>query len=392
MNPQSQHFLFVVTFYSDLVGGHLLSALELGECLYNRGHTVGLLAKPFDLPDLTGTHIRLHKSPYKKSSVTSHIRRIRDIGTVVRKYQYNVLVAMEPYAARHAGIIAGLYGLPMIQILPGGRVPGRSAPLKLPGIVVFSQELFDGLQNQHNISPNDILLSRGRIDFKRFQEVPRSVNDHSLGFNDSSQRILAISRLTPEKSKALFALLDQVECAAAGRPVQLIIIGEGQARPRLEERAREISQRTGPAATIKFTGFLRVQPSHLRQADLVVGQGRTVLEAIAAGTPAAVSGSNGYHGLLTFATLPLLERTNLTGRSLPPKGDLLSDLQRLTEYRQNDFFSFRNKVIEMYDANSGARVIEEALALILARHSTPWQLRVQLTSAWAGELQRMCRY
>ncbi|MCI0521664.1 MAG: hypothetical protein L0Z70_15575, partial [Chloroflexi bacterium] len=111
---------------------------------------------------------------------------------------------------------------------------------------------------------------------------------------------------------------------------------------------------------IRFLGGFRVQPGHLRQAELVVGQGRTAIEAMASGVAAAVCGNDGYYGLLTAENLAELARSNLTGRGMAASGSLSADLAQLAS-RPRLVEEVYPAAYARYDASQGAQAIAAAL-------------------------------
>ena len=355
LSIKRKNILFVVSYQFMPIGGHLLSAISLAKQLRQEGHNVGLLVHPVTIPDFDNTEIRIHSSTYS-DSVIGKLRRSLDIYRTVGQYRYDVIVAMDSKAIRQS-FMALLRFVPYaVQVLPGGPLP-LLPPLRLPGILVFSEELFIGLQSHHKIRKENLILSQGRIDFPMYQRAVVDVNignNSLLGFDRQKTRVLAISRLPNLKAKAVSALLDQVEQVAQQEQVQLRIVGDGEARKALEKQAAAIVQSTQGRADIRFLGGFRVTATHLREADLVIGQGRTVLEALASGVPAAVCGNNGYCGLLTTNTFPALSKTNLTGRSTNLAGHLAEDLQYLEQYRRSELDLVFNLAVKTYGSESGS--------------------------------------
>jgi len=95
--------------------------------------------------------------------------------------------------------------------------------------------------------------------------------------------------------------------------VDLILAGDGDLRPSLEQQAREL----GVAARVHFLGVRRDVPNLLRAADVFAltsvseGASITVLEAMASGVPSVVTNVGGN---------PELVRHELEGL-LVPRGD-----------------------------------------------------------------------
>lgn len=355
--------LLVVSHHFTTVGGHALSAAAIARELSRSGYQVGLLIDPIAIPDLTSGEFVVHPCLYRQG-VEGPLFRALDILRVMGNFRYDILVAMDWRAAQQAALAVSVYRPYLIQVLAGGRVQ-QCPPVALPGIIVFSEELQLALQSVHGISKQYLVLSPGRVDFAQFLREAQSVRlAKDPSFPQRVTRILTISRLACEKAPAIEQLFEQVARVARYQPVDLLVIGDGKARAQLEQSANLIMSAAAGPLNIRFLGGWRVSAQDVLQADMVVGQGRTVIEAVAWGVPAAVCGVDGYFGLLTCNTLPELARTNLTGRFLDWRSDLLADLQALAAYRAVEFPAIRDTCSAMYDVHRSVEGIEEAVARI----------------------------
>jgi len=294
----------------------------------------------------------LYQVPYP-----AFIGRPVALNKLVRNQQYDVIVSMDVGAAWHAALAAIAAGTPIIQIIAGGPVP-RFPIIHLPGIIVFSQELYDGIPLVQGIPQDYLVLSAGRIDFSYFENVVIVNGYRDFGFTKNISSVLLVSRMHFGKHEAIQALFEQIKEVARLREIQLVVVGEGDARSILEAQAAQIVEQSKGRARIIFMGGFRITPSDLRQADLVIGQGRTVVEALASGVPAGVCGSSGYFGLLTPTSLPILVKTNLTGRGIQNQATLLEDLERLDFHKAHEFDEVHRMAFDIYDVSHGARTIE----------------------------------
>jgi glycosyltransferase involved in cell wall biosynthesis len=97
--------------------------------------------------------------------------------------------------------------------------------------------------------------------------------------------LLSAGRLEPQKDFA--TLVRAVARLGCERPCELVILGEGVERPRLEALACEL----GIAERVHLPGFSKRAPAAMRRADLYVlssrfeGSPNALVEAMAAGTP-----------------------------------------------------------------------------------------------------------
>lgn len=383
--PRLSHsILFVVSHQFEVIGGHLLSAITLAKYLGRLGNRVGLLVSPLKLrvPELDEAGIAIHYSEYP-SSVRPHITRTLDILRVAKDNKYDVIVAMDWPANFDAAPVAAAMRAPIVQVRAGGEVTGRLF-LKLPGIVVFSQELLEGHSSFQHIPLTDMILSQGRVDFAYFADQSKRAHSSRLAeLPRAAHRVLTISRLSDAKLQAIEELFAQLQRLDEHKELELIVVGDGDARAALETKAQRIVEMADGRIKIRFLGGFRVTPADLVQADIVVGQGRTVVEAIACGVPAAVCGNSGYYGLLQTGTLPDLIETNLTGRAIVWRGDLAKDLADLPQYKAQSFPRVREMMHTVYDASRGAEAILSAIAMFDTMFPTGRELAQQTVEAFA---------
>lgn len=381
---EQNRILLVIGINSYSIGGHILSAITLGKYLGRCGYQVDLFISPIpNLDEITkDTNINIIEDE-NGNGIREMFSRISNIYRVARKHGHNYIVAMDWYAALFAGLAVIRDKIPLVQVIAGGVGP-PSDPLNLPGIVVFSEELINTIPNKYGIPPENLFLSPGRVDFESIKNYSdESPDRNDLGFDPNSGHILFISRLVPSKMHSVQALFEQLRLAARNRLVECVIIGDGPTREALEEDAKKCIIVTNNRIKISFLGERRVKPSDLRQADIVIGQGRSVLEAIACNVPAAVCGSEGYKGLLTSETFPKMAVTNLSGRNIKPFSSLVDDLARLDTFRENGLNDVYKFAYDRYDAHRGATTIVSALENVQKYYSTLKMGRITLFGIWA---------
>ena len=164
--------------------------------------------------------------------------------------------------------------------------------------------------------------------------------------------------------------------------VQCFVVGDGEERESLEFEAEKINKEFQDHIEIKFLGGFRVECNDLRQADLVVGQGRTVLEAIACGVPASVCGKDGYFGLVSPENFQIFAQTNFTGRGINNKGSLCQDLEKIDLYFQNEMPKVYKLTHDMYDVNKSTDLYLQSVFDIQKYYSKFDNLKWKLFKLW----------
>lgn len=385
-----EKFLFIVSYPGRTIGGHWISAINLATALTRLGYEAGYLGAkpPFDFHDLNQATFPVHFAGYPRYPCLS---RTRAILRVVRLGGYTALVCMDQPAIYHATPTAMLLRIPVIQVIPGGPLQNEP-PFRLSGTVVFSRELQQGLVDCYGFSERELIVSSGRVDFSYFDQDEAVTVEDDLGFKPAGFRILIISRLVGEKLVAITHALRQVAVACQEIPLQVILIGGGEGSATVASIVQEALPRCGERLTVRMLGALRVRPVHLKQAELVIGQGRTVIEAIASGTPAAVCGVEGYKGLVRADNLALLAQSNLTGRGVQSYADLKGDLLAFADRRSTDFQQMRQMARALYDSSNGADAILAALEQNRLHLESGSSLRKQyLVACFAKQRYRFVR-
>jgi len=152
---------------------------------------------------------------------------------------------------------------------------------------------------------------RNGVSLERFRPAPggREAARAQAGLAPADFVIATVARL--EKSKGIDTLLRAAAQASAQAPMlQLLIVGDGAERPRLEALADSL----GISAWVTFTGMRDDVPRLLAAADLFAmpsrteGLGVAAIEALAAGLPVLASNVGG---------LPEIVEDRVCGRLLP---------------------------------------------------------------------------
>ena len=219
-------------------------------------------------------------------------------------------------------------------------------------IVAISEKQKSELVEEHRICPaGKVSVIPLGFDLSRFQvdpELKRRLFRSVYGVGDDEIAIGIIGRLVPVKDHDL--VLDVIRQVAAGteRPVRAFIVGDGEERGRLEQRARDLGlsvavgpqfnghgfgHGTGhrpavPRATITFTSWIK-------EVDVVnAGLDVVVLTSRNEGTPVSLIEAQAANRPIVSTRVGGIENVVLAGRTalLSPPGDavhLATDLMRL---------------------------------------------------------------
>ncbi|MEW6172561.1 MAG: glycosyltransferase family 4 protein [Bacillota bacterium] len=164
-------------------------------------------------------------------------------------------------------------------------------------IICISQEVYDRVAlGNPGIDPKLVIIQNG-VDTERFKPLYQ----HRGG-----KKLLFIGRLDMDKRYSLKIIFEAVEALPG---VELLVAGSG---PYLDEL------RLDAPPFVKWLGYVQDMAPVINQADIVIGTGRGVREAMACGVPAIALDACGYDGLATPETIKSLEYQNFSGRSGRP--------------------------------------------------------------------------
>jgi glycosyltransferase involved in cell wall biosynthesis/SAM-dependent methyltransferase len=163
------------------------------------------------------------------------------------------------------------------------------------GLIVLSHAFGEMLVARSGVRPELVHVVRPGVDLERFSPGDRAAARRQLGLPEDRLVVLTARRLVPRMG--IDVLLDAV-ARLGEHDVLLLVVGDGEQRPALEEQAR----RLGIEQRVRFLG--KVSDDELvaayRAADVAAtpslafeGFGLVVLEALACGTPVVGSAVEG---------------------------------------------------------------------------------------------------
>ncbi|GIP35119.1 glycosyltransferase [Paenibacillus sp. J2TS4] len=192
---------------------------------------------------------------------------------------------------------------------------------------------------------------------------------------------LVISRLDEDKIpgiKKVIELFDYLQ-QRGSKPFQLKIVGDGNKKNDLMKWVEDNSKNS---SLIKFLGRKDNVQSFMREAKVVFGMGRVVVEAGAMNVPVVLTGYDNLIGFVTIDNVDELSEKNFSGR-----GSLNSSFEQITENIHNlfidsDKYSIRERLINHYSAE---RIYESYIDYINSATIQPTALE------WSESLLSLCQ-
>jgi glycosyltransferase involved in cell wall biosynthesis len=235
-------------------------------------------------------------------------------------------------------------------------------------LIVFSEELREHFLEERGWPRDRVVTIPHRVDIP---ETPSRLEDslaREYGLPPGRPRVMLVSRLMAEKSNAVRTLFECAPAVATAAPdVEIIIVGGGSDLESLRREGATLNARLG-RKVIRFLGPVPEARRLLPAADVVLGVGRSVFEAMAIGKPSLVVGERGYAGVVQADTVSRIAHYNFSGRNLgigEPEESLADVLGRLLRDRgeRDRLGEFARAYVETkLDVGIGARKIERLYA------------------------------
>ncbi len=391
------------------IGGHFRSALALARGLNDAGYQIHLAAPAITdemRAEFREANAEFHQVPGLGSRYRLPLPRgFRDILEIVRQHSIDLIHAQD-FAALSASYLASMLSKRALVYTKAGGPVTQNVPPDDIQCVFYSEELFSGLVERYGLNPRNITVNPARIDVDLYKPSP--VDPTFLTKYDlprSSKKLAMAMRFHKGKMRwfdTLLGIADRI--IREEKDIKLILCGEGPLLPYLKEQAAERNQRskTGPVLVLPGPIFETAELTQLyNYADLVIGNGRGILEAMACRKPVIILGENSEGECVNATNVDEIAFYNFAGRHFrfrdASPGDLLDLIYRLLEdesaHAEAAEFSY-NFIHRVMDARIGAErlgdIYDKALrGRVSLLNFLRWTLRRWLLEARATLSNRL---
>jgi glycosyltransferase involved in cell wall biosynthesis len=284
-----------------VVGGCQVNAIELNAELRDvYGHDVVLFAAPGPMVKVAMERgLRFIPAPEIRNFPT--LTMARALSNVIRHERPDLIQAWQ-YPQTVDAFYAGhlFLGIPMLAIDMHSECVARFSP-KSPITTYGTPEFVDrarAIGRNHAellLPPVDVRLNApGAVD-------PRQIREQ-CGIGPNDILLVTVSRLSANlKYESLRRTIHAVRELGRELPVRLVLVGDGDARSRVEGLADDANAALGRRA-VSLTGELLDPRPAYAAADIVIGMGGSALRGAAFGKPVIIVGERGF-------SAPLNQRT-----------------------------------------------------------------------------------
>lgn len=289
----------ILVYPHDLgIGGSQINAIELAAAVGARGHDVAVFGAPgplvtriresgLEFIESPIPHRRPSPAVLRALSQTVQERRI----DVLHGYEWPPILESWIAAGRGEAVAVGtVMSMAVADFLP------RHMPLLVGTRQIAAAEQ---AANRADVAvlepPVDLRTNHPDVD------VGAGSFRRTYGLGGDDLTVVTVTRLAHEmKLEGLLVAIDTVADLAetTSANCKLVIVGDGQARREVEQRARQVNRRLGRDVVI-LTGEVSDPRPAYAASDIVLGMGSSALRAMAFGKPLIVQGERGFWKLMS---------------------------------------------------------------------------------------------
>jgi glycosyltransferase involved in cell wall biosynthesis len=282
-----------------IMGGVPINGLELGARLRDcYGHEVVVFGTPGPAVNVANDlGLRFVAAPEPKACPS--LTMMAALQRTVQQERPDLIQAWDWQACVDAYPTHLLMGVPLL-ISHSAMELHRLLPKRSP-TTYMTPELIDQAKAVGR-SPVALILPPVDTDSNAMSAVtlPNFRADHEI--HPGEILVVTVSRLdTWIKSESLIRSIEAMRELGPGLPLKFAIVGDGEARAELTDRASRLNAKLGRPAVILTGELLDPRPAYAA-ADIVVGMGGSALRGMAFSKPVVVVGKHGFAATFTPET------------------------------------------------------------------------------------------
>jgi glycosyltransferase involved in cell wall biosynthesis len=359
----------VLVYPHDLnMGGSQTNAIELASAVKRLGHECIVFGRTGSLCDrIDELGLEFIESPPPGHRPSMRVARaLRDVAVerhidIIHGYEWPP--GLEALAA--ASLVPGVVPVCTVMSMAVAPFLPRRLPLVVGTLQISAHEQMAGRQRLHVIEPP--------VDLAHNQTPPNAqLTAFRQRWNlDERPTVVCVSRLVRDlKSEGILTAIEVAGELASTHPFQLLIVGDGGARPAIEAAAERINHQTD-ANTVILTGELPDPRAAYAAADVVLGMGGSALRSLAFSKPLVVQGERGFFSTLTPQSVDLFRWQGWYGvgkDAAEGRGRLVAELSPLLTDAsiRRELGAFGRELVEDYSLDRAAErqvgVYRDALA------------------------------
>ncbi len=377
------------------IGGSQLNAIEIAAAVRDRGHHIAVVSRPGILVETVRRLGLCHVLLDPRARRTPSPRAAAHLSQLARRHEIDIVHGYEwpPTVEAFAGPRLWL-GLPVVSTVMSMAVAPflpRTIPLVVGTEEIRRRAVEAGHASVTLIEPPVNV----DVDTPEFDPGPFRAD---FGLETASPLLVIVGRLAVElKLEGLLSACDAVgRLAGSGLEVQLAVVGDGPARPIVEQSAAAANARAGRRVVMLAGQLADPRPAYAA-ADVILGMGGSALRGLAFAKPLIVQGERGFWELLTPDSAAMFLRQGWYGLGTGADGRAAGAVRLETILRGllNDPGARtrlgaygRTLILERFSLSRAAAIQEEVyVAATEAARQPVRRMATDAARAWAGVLR-----
>lgn len=359
--------------YPITIGGHFKSCFSMIEKLSGSEFNFFIATSGY-----SNEVLEMVKNKINDIYVVKNLRRreplfnflsLINIIKICKKQKIDIIHAQDFKSLAPSIFVAYFLNIKLLYTKAGGPL-NLNLPPKNIYTVVFSQELYDGMVHYFGFKKNKLSLIKARIDVEKFKYTKPSLSfleKYNLSIKYRNKIIVAI-RMTSEKKDWIDSLFHLIKLFSNEEmDMKFIIAGGGNLLGFYKDEGARINQ-FFKKEIIQFIGPVFGNDDLIQlysYADLVMGHGRGILEAMACGKSVVVLNKNGTGEFVSDKNVNIVSKFNFSGRhygSSYEPCNLQRDIKNffVDEIKKRKLIQFGSKYIKNeMDSHIGALQIKK---------------------------------
>ncbi|SDD80902.1 glycosyltransferase [Sporomusa acidovorans] len=250
--------------------------------------------------------LRIYRLQFRGLNAFSWISDFIKIISIIKEHQIDVISAQQRTAGIWSWLLHKFTAVPFTVTMHDAwhrALFCRLYSRLFPTMIVVSNNLQAILTTKFGFLKSQIHLINNGVDFSKFVSQNKEASRAALGLPKQQNLIVHASRLSSIKGAVALSLIDCMREVVRFIPdVRLVIIGEGPLRDAIEKKTAAFNAQYGDVIQLeKFTDTIT---GWYNSADVIVGEGRVAIEALACERPVvAIRNANTFLGAVTASNI-----------------------------------------------------------------------------------------
>ena len=344
-------------------------------------HNVFIASDTLTLP-VQATVVRL---PIGERSYPQRLRNIISLTRLIRNHKIDLVHAHSRAASWVCFFAAWVSRTPFVSTVHGRQhlhTSSKAFSIYGRNVIAVCESVREHLVGELGLRAKDIVVIPNCIPLDRWESEPSPTSRRELlGLPDETTILMFVGRLTGPKGNVVRFLLKHVLPIIIQRARATFVVVGGMIIPDDIPRLAESIRGRFAEPAVLLRGFQKNTAAYLSLADIVIGSGRVVPEALAMRKPVIAFGESRYLGRVTSESFRDAAETNFgdAGTFVQPNADLVvSDLLSALAAPPDKAGSEDLAVLvrQRFDSDVVAREVQGVYELAYARQRSPRSIPV----------------